>query len=189
MARAFPAIALLATSLLSNEPAEVARVAAMYGVDSRTAAIILAQQQSMGMQEGGRVDAPQDDSIPAGFTWDTSGTRLVPEEIAAADALQQVAPTRPVLGRPGWLTLGHDIPSHSELAGTRFNPEAFERWLAGLPESENIEDLRTPFADPANISGARFKAISRETDEINREADRIRAEREKREREEKHGKR
>jgi len=183
----FPAIALLAANLLSTEPATIEQVMAKYKVDKQTAAIILAQQVQSGggMQEGGRVDAPQDDGIPAGFTWDTSGTRLVPQEIAAADALQQVAPTRPVLGRPGWLTLGHDIPSHSELAGTRFNPEAFERWLAGLPESENVIDERTPLEDPANVTSARF----REVEAINREADRIRAERERREREEKHSKR
>jgi len=179
MARAYPAIALLAASLLNTQPATVAQIAATYQVDSMAAAIILAQlQQQQGglqMQEGGRVDAPQDGGISADFTGDA----------AAADALQYTAPTLPVPGRPGWLTLGHDIPSHSELAGTRFNPEAFERWLVNLPESENVIDERTSIFDPANLTGPRFKKTMEETEAINREADRIREERERREREEK----
>jgi len=171
MTRMYPAIALLAANLLSTQPAAVAQIMAKYGVDSRTAAIILAQQGPLQMQEGGRVEeqefgptVPQYASpgLPEGMTWQEQ------EDLAREEDMMR---TLPDMQRSGLL---------------RLNPDAFERWLAGLAESENVEDLRTPFSDPANISGARFKKAADEVEEINREADRIKAERERREREEKH---
>jgi hypothetical protein len=186
MAQAFPAIALMAMTLLSTQPVAVQQIMAKYGVDSRTAAIILAQQGGIPMQEGGRIEGPQESPPPpSGFVWDAAGTKLIPQETAAADALQQVAPTVPIPNRAGWLTIGHDVPSHSAIAGTNFNPDAFERWLEGLPLSENVIDERTAISDPTNITGPRFRKALAETEAINREADRIRAERERREREEK----
>jgi hypothetical protein len=176
MAQAFPAIALMAMTLLSTQPVAVQQIMAKYGVDSRTAAIILAQQQqqapSLGeMQEGGRVEAG--DSGPPPVEWYSSGPlSQVPYNTTAPDP-------------HGYVTLGRDVPASHYLAGLRFNPYAFDQWLEHLPLSENVIDERTAISDPTNITGPRFRKALAETEAINREADRIRAERERREREEK----
>ena len=40
-------------------------------------------------------------------------------------------------------TIGGDIPYGLDtLHGLRFRPHAWDKWLAGAPESENIEDRR-----------------------------------------------
>ena len=90
MARASPAIAALAASLLTTQPAAVAQGASAYHVDRQTAAIILAQQQQpmRQMAGGGRPKAGEPVVVgeqgPEVFVPDQSGT-VVPNAEGLAE--------------------------------------------------------------------------------------------------------
>jgi hypothetical protein len=58
----------------------------------------------------------------------------------------------------------------------RPNPGNWDRWLLSRPDSENIDDRRTPYESPENVSGRRFKEAAKKKRDVEEEADRIKLE-------------
>jgi hypothetical protein len=120
-------------------------------IDVATAAIILAQvlagapMPQAAMAEGGHAKRDQPSVVgergPEVFVPDTSGT-VVP---AQPPAMTVLPPGTPMKADPRLVPASAtDYYDALERNGLRLNEGAWDRWLADLPESKNIEDSRTP---------------------------------------------
>lgn len=140
--------------VLSNYPEEVQQVARRFGVDMMTAAAIvvassMAGQPTQAMAEGGYPQAGQPVLVgehgPEVFVPRQSGTVLPnPRDLPGQLGLGDIPP--PGRGGPwDWDRVfipGNEYGYGPTALGERVHPSAWDMWLRGLPESENIEDRR-----------------------------------------------